>query len=89
MPETRQCVFCGVKIEPGTGKIYVKTDGKTFIFCGNKCQKNMIVLRRKDRETRWTDKYAQEKALTTHRKKAAQAKEVSKKKLIKKKKAKE
>ncbi len=89
MPETRQCTFCGNKIEPGTGKMYIKTDGKTFHFCSNKCQKNMIKMGRKDRETRWTVKYAQEKALITHRKKAAEKKPAAKKKVIRKKKAKE
>lgn len=89
MPQTKQCTFCGHKIEPGTGKMYIKTDGKIFHFCGNKCQKNMIKMGRKDRETRWTMKYAQEKALITHRKKTAEKKPAAKKKLIRKKKAKE
>ncbi len=85
MPETtRPCSFCGHVIEPGTGKIFVKTDGKKFFFCSNKCEKNMIKLKRKDRETRWTMKYAQEKAIITHHKKAS-----GKKKMIRRKKTKE
>lgn len=81
MPESRPCSFCGRKIEPGTGKLYVKTDGKMFHFCSIKCEKNMIHLKRKDRETRWTMKYAQEKAVVTQHKKAE-----GKKKLIRRKK---
>ena len=83
MPESRPCSFCGEVIEPGTGTMYVKTDGKIFHFCSNKCEKNMIKLKRKDRETRWTMKFAQEKALVTHRKKD------EKKKIVRRKKTKE
>ena len=49
-----QCTFCGRNIPFGTGKMYVKTDGRVFYFCSNKCEKNMIKLGRKPRETRWT-----------------------------------
>lgn len=83
MVEARQCSFCGTKIEPGTGKIYVKKEGNVFHFCTGKCKKNMIDLKRKDRETRWTRKYAQEKAVKVYPKK--DAKKVGKKKIIRKK----
>ncbi len=87
MVETRQCSFCGQEIEYGTGKMYVKTDGQVFYFCSGKCKKNMIKLGRKDRETKWTKKYAQEKALTTYHK-TKKEKKSPKDKKVKKKKAK-
>lgn len=52
-----KCTFCGKNIERGTGKIYVKTDGKIFYFCSNKCEKNMIQLGRKARTTKWTNEF--------------------------------
>ncbi|MFO8109570.1 MAG: 50S ribosomal protein L24e [Thermoplasmata archaeon] len=70
MVEARQCSFCGTKIEPGTGKIYIKKEGSVYHFCTGKCKKNMIDLKRKDRETRWTRKFAQEKAIKTYPKKS-------------------
>ncbi|MFW6014045.1 MAG: 50S ribosomal protein L24e [Nanoarchaeota archaeon] len=48
------CNFCGIEIPKGTGKIYVKKDGKTFNFCSSKCEKNMLVLKRKPWEIKWT-----------------------------------
>ncbi|PLW79612.1 50S ribosomal protein L24e [Candidatus Woesearchaeota archaeon] len=51
------CSFCGIKIEVGTGKIYVKADGRVFNFCSSKCEKNFVELRRKPRNTRWTKEY--------------------------------
>ncbi|MFW6040932.1 MAG: 50S ribosomal protein L24e [Thermoplasmatota archaeon] len=67
--ETKECSFCGDKIEPGTGKVFIKNDGQMFYFCNSKCEKNMLKLGRKDRETTWTKKYAQEKAVKTYHKK--------------------
>ena len=51
-----RCVFCSSKIEPGTGFIYVKMDGKTLHFCSSKCQKNMLKLKRKPRKVEWVKK---------------------------------
>jgi len=52
-----KCSFCHENIERGTGKIFVKTDGKILYFCSSKCEKNMIKLKRKPRTTRWTVEY--------------------------------
>ena len=52
-----KCTFCGTDVPRGTGKTYVKTDGKIFYFCSNKCEKNQIKLGRKARETGWTDEF--------------------------------
>ena len=56
-----KCTFCGENIERGTGKIYVKKDGKILNFCSNKCEKNMIKLGRKFLETKWSRKFKREK----------------------------
>ena len=57
MVERRVCTFCGTEIEPGTGKMYIKKDATVFFFCSNKCQKNMINLKRVPRRVRWTKRF--------------------------------
>lgn len=52
-----KCTFCGKPISQGTGKMFVQKDGKIFHFCSNKCEKNMLVLKRKARKTTWTEEY--------------------------------
>ena len=52
-----KCSFCGKDIEFGTGKIYVKTDGKVLHFCSMKCEKNLLKLNRKPRNFKWTEHY--------------------------------
>ena len=54
MVDKRNCSFCGGDIEPGTGKLYIKKDGTKFFFCSNKCQKNMVGLKRVNRNVKWT-----------------------------------
>jgi len=61
MVEERICSFCGTKIEPGTGKMYVKKDGTVLNFESNKCYKNMVILKRVARTTQWTEKAKIEK----------------------------
>lgn len=65
MVEERKCSFCYRRIEPGTGKMYVKKDGTVLNFCSNKCHKNMIELKRVPRTTAWTDKAISEKKIRT------------------------
>lgn len=52
-----KCSFCGREIPKGTGKIYVKKDGKILYFDRMKCEKNMLKLKRKARTTKWTEFY--------------------------------
>lgn len=85
MVEKRNCTFCGNPIEPGTGKVHIKNDGQSFYFCSNKCKKNLLKLGRKERETKWTQKHAQEKAIKTYKKKDKEEDKKGKKKIIKKK----
>ena len=55
--EKRICAFCGYEIEPGTGKMYVRKDGKILYFCSGKCEKNMLKLKRNPRKLKWTKYY--------------------------------
>lgn len=52
-----KCSFCGDDLPIGGGKLYAKKDGTTYHFCTNKCEKNMIVLKRKPVKTKWTNAY--------------------------------
>jgi|TARA_B100000315_G_scaffold240453_1_gene260280 large subunit ribosomal protein L24e len=52
-----KCDFCKKSIPFGTGKKYVQNDGKILDFCTRKCEKNMLVLKRTSRTTRWTNEY--------------------------------
>jgi large subunit ribosomal protein L24e len=53
MPQTNECDFCGGDIEPGTGTMFVRTDGTTVRFCSSKCEKN-VDLGRRARDLEWT-----------------------------------
>jgi LSU ribosomal protein L24E len=53
MPRTEECDFCGGDIEPGTGTMFVRTDGRTVHFCSSKCEKNADMGRRA-RDLEWT-----------------------------------
>ncbi len=54
-----KCSFCGDELTPGTGKLYIKKDGKVLTSCSNKCQKHMLKLRHKPRDFKWTEEGAQ------------------------------
>jgi len=49
-----KCAFCGKEFELGTGKLLIKNTGKLLWFCGSKCEKNMIKLKRDKRKFKWT-----------------------------------
>ena len=52
-----KCNFCGDELPQGGGKLYAKKDGTVFHFCSNKCEKNMIKLKRKPAKIKWTGAY--------------------------------
>jgi large subunit ribosomal protein L24e len=58
MLERRICSFCGNEIEPGTGKMFIKKDGRVLHFCKNKCHKNMLNLNRIPRRVGWSKHYS-------------------------------
>lgn len=49
-----RCSFCEKIIPAGTGKMYVKTEGKILYFCSHKCEMNKISLERKAARLKWT-----------------------------------
>ncbi|MGM0605711.1 MAG: 50S ribosomal protein L24e [Halobacteriota archaeon] len=53
MVETRTCDYSGEEIEPGTGTMYVKTDGTILHFKDSKAEKNYF-LGREARDLEWT-----------------------------------
>lgn len=57
MVEHRVCSFCAEPIEPGTGMLFIKKDGKQFSFCSSKCRRNMVKLGRVPRHVEWTGHY--------------------------------
>ncbi|MFC7072295.1 50S ribosomal protein L24e [Halovenus rubra] len=52
MVQKRTCDYTGEEIEPGTGKMYVKTDGTVLWFKGAKAEKNYF-LGRESRDLEW------------------------------------
>jgi len=59
--EIRYCSFCGNKIEPGTGKMFVRKDGTILFFDKSKCEKNYLKLGREPRKVRWTKEFTEAK----------------------------
>ncbi len=49
-----RCSFCDDIIAQGTGKVYVKTEGKILNFCSHKCEDNKLQLERKASKLKWT-----------------------------------
>ncbi|MCC7552667.1 50S ribosomal protein L24e [Candidatus Micrarchaeota archaeon] len=72
-----KCSFCGEEIDRGTGFVYVKKDGKALQFCSQKCKKNLIILKRKNKKTKWT-KHVKDKKIEEHQKKSEDKKTVTK-----------
>ena len=54
MPQNRDCDYCGSDIEPGTGTMFVHTNGSVVHFCSSKCEKNAD-LGREPRDLEWTE----------------------------------
>ncbi|MEM0324530.1 MAG: 50S ribosomal protein L24e [Candidatus Aenigmatarchaeota archaeon] len=40
-----KCNFCNSEIKPGTGKMYVTSSGKIYLFCSSKCEKYFLMNR--------------------------------------------
>ena len=52
MVQKRTCDYSGQEIEPGTGTMYVKTDGTVLWFADAKCEKNYF-MGRDARDLEW------------------------------------
>jgi large subunit ribosomal protein L24e len=84
-----ECSFCGEKLKPGTGFLYVKRDGTALFFCSRKCEKNLLMLKRKPSATKWTTPYQEaKKASKAEKKKKARVEKPKKEKKEAKKKKK-
>lgn len=57
-----RCSFSGEVIPRGTGIMYVTKTGKVLYFKNRKAEKNMTVLKRVPRRTRWTKEFFEVKA---------------------------
>jgi len=76
--DAKKCSFCGNFIEPGTGKMFVRSDGSAYFFCSSKCESNMA-LGRTARRLKWTErakarKVEKEKPKAPKKKKTKKAK---------------
>lgn len=52
--------MCKTNMPRGTGKMFVKNDGRIFYFCSSKCQKNWG-MGRGDKRLKWTLPAAEKK----------------------------
>jgi large subunit ribosomal protein L24e len=50
-----KCTTCKDNIYKGTGKMFVRNDGRIFNFCSSKCQKNWK-LGRESKKLTWVTK---------------------------------
>jgi large subunit ribosomal protein L24e len=55
MPVARKCSFCGGRVEPGTGLMFVQRDGSVLFLCSSKCTRN-LGLGRKPHRVKWTER---------------------------------
>ncbi|MDI6642769.1 MAG: 50S ribosomal protein L24e [Candidatus Hodarchaeaceae archaeon] len=55
MPVARKCSFCGGRVEPGSGLMFVRRDGTISFFCSSKCEHNER-LGRKPHRVKWTER---------------------------------
>ncbi len=56
-----KCSFCGSDYNKGSGKVFVKDNGTILYFCGSKCEKNMLKLKRDARKFKWTSFFVKSK----------------------------
>ena len=52
MVDTRTCDYTGEEIEPGTGTMFVHTNGAVVHYCSSKCEANAD-LGRESRDLEW------------------------------------
>jgi len=50
-----KCSICNSNIAKGTGKMFVRNDGRIFHFCSSKCQKNWK-MGRTGKKLKWVTK---------------------------------
>ncbi len=55
------CIFCKREIPQGTGKMFVRKNGKIQWFCSSKCEKNLLKLKRNPSKIEWAKKSTKNK----------------------------
>lgn len=60
MVKMQKCSFCGRDVEPGTGMMFIRNDGRVYWFCSSKCRKSLVEMRRDPRKFKWTLKWKKE-----------------------------
>lgn len=54
--KTTTCRFSGLRIYPGRGILYIRTDGQQYLFINQKC-KSMFAQRKRPAKIAWTTTY--------------------------------
>ena len=54
--KTTICRFSGLRIYPGRGILYIRTDGQQYLFINQKC-KSMFMQRKRPAKIAWTTTY--------------------------------
>jgi len=54
--KTTTCRFSGLRIYPGRGILYIRTDGQQFLFINQKC-KSFFLQRKRPAKIAWTTTY--------------------------------
>ena len=52
-----KCTFCGKEQEDFMGVYLFKNDGSTNYYCGSKCHKSHLKLKRDRKRVSWTEAY--------------------------------
>jgi len=55
-----KCSFCGEKLKPGTGKMFVTNSNRIYYFCSKKCERNQE-MGRNPKKIKWTETHRKEK----------------------------
>ncbi|NIO19480.1 MAG: 50S ribosomal protein L24e [Candidatus Aenigmarchaeota archaeon] len=55
-----KCSTCKNNVQKGSGKMFVRNDGRVFYFCSSKCQKNWK-LGREPKKLKWVSSTKKEK----------------------------
>jgi len=58
--EIKECWFCGSRIYPGHGSIYIKNNCEHFYFCRSKCKK-LFKLGKNSLFLRWCNNFRKKK----------------------------
>jgi len=57
-----KCSMCKTSMQRGTGKMYVRNDGRLLYFCSSKCQKNWK-MGRGEKGLKWAQAAGAEKKM--------------------------